>query len=67
MSTEEATKMNCPVHGLVEGYFETEGALGNAYPYPVLCEKCPPGKTIIGYENEKEEVVDQFGETSDAH
>lgn len=58
---QEAPKMRCPTHGEVEGYFESEGPLSNAYPYPVLCDECPPGQTIIGYENEHDEEVDQFG------
>lgn len=56
-----AEMYRCPIHGEVEGYFESEGALSNAYPYPVLCEECPSGQTIIGYENENEEEVDANG------
>lgn len=54
--------MKCHIHGEVEGYNETEGALSSCWPYPVLCEKCPPGTTIIGYEDENDREVDSIGD-----
>lgn len=51
----------CPFHGEVEGFFETEGPLADAYPYPVLCEECSPAQTVVGFEDKDGEAVDQFG------
>jgi hypothetical protein len=54
--------MRCPIHGEVEGLMESEGALSNAYPFPVLCEECSPSQTIIGYENEHGQETDSLGD-----
>lgn len=53
--------LTCPIHGEVEGFFETEGPIADAYPYPVLCEECDPVQTIIGFEDTEGRPVDAGG------
>jgi hypothetical protein len=56
-----AATFECPIHGAVEGFFETSGPLADAYPYPVLCEECDPVQTIVWFEDKHGVAVDAAG------